>query len=134
MSRLLAAWDELLKTTLQGDYDEQQASIFQIGLILERHNPAIAGEQDLYDEELSRDLQRLMLAPDRLIDTITTLLDWAATRKAPADACLFAVSHAQTSLLLQPFFVYLMKHGASLDDTAAYLAAQIIDDCVRQQP
>ena len=134
MNRLLAAWDELLQSALEGDFDEQQAAIFQIGLILERHNPAIAGEQDIYDEELSRDLQRLMLSSDRLVDTINTLLNWAAMRKAPADACLFAISHAQTSLLLQPFVTYLTKYGASLDDTAAYLAVQILDDCVRQQP
>ncbi|MAU10746.1 MAG: hypothetical protein CL607_13060 [Anaerolineaceae bacterium] len=134
MSRLLAAWDELLQSALDGDFDEQQAAIFQIGLILERHNPAITGEQDIYDEELSRDLQRLMLAKDRLVDTINKLLNWATTRKAPADACLFAVSHAPASLVLRPFFAFLVKRGAALDDAAAYVATQIIDDCVRQEP
>ncbi|MCA9881334.1 MAG: hypothetical protein KC708_00105 [Anaerolineae bacterium] len=131
MSRFLEAWDQLLDSALDADYDEQQMALFQIGLIFERHNPALAGDQEIYDEELSRELQRLMLSKDRLTDAINMLLGWAANNRLPADACLYAVSRADSLIYLQPFLEFLRKQGTRLKDDAAYQAVQILDTCAR---
>lgn len=131
MSKLLAAWDELLDQAENGDYDEQQDALFQIGLILERHNPAIEGENDLYEESLSRELLRLTLAPSRQTEVLNQLLAWASQDASVADACLYAVSRADVKLMIGHLLEFLHQQGARLKPDAAYQAVTALDICIR---
>lgn len=129
---MLEAWETLLEQAENGDYDEQQDALFQIGLILERHNPAIEGEPDMYEEALSRELLRLTLAPSRQADAINDLLKWAIQDAAAADACLYAVSRAEVGLVIEPLLQFIQRQGPKMNDEVAYQTVVALDTCLRQ--
>jgi hypothetical protein len=131
MSRVLEAWDQLLRQAVSRDFDEQQYALFQIGLVLQRHNPHVQPETDVYEQELSRDLLRLALDEGRQRDTVTYLCALAKNHPGAADGILYAMSNAQPGILIAPLLQLLKDMGNKLKGDAAYQALLALDGALR---
>lgn len=131
MSRIMEAWDEVLRNAVSGDYDEQQLALLQIGFVLQRHNPHITIDSDAPEEVLSRELLRLTLDEKRQADTVEYLI--ALVRKHPqeADSFLYALSNAQPKILIEPLLKLLLENGAKLKSDAIYQALIALDGILR---
>lgn len=131
MSRIMAAWEAVLREAIATDYDDQQNALFQIGLVLQRHNPHIKPESDVYEESLSRDLQRLALDENRQKDTVIYLAQLVKNHPKQADSFIFAMSNAQPKILIEPLLTLLQEVGAKLKTDAAYQALLALEGAIR---
>lgn len=132
MSRIIEAWEQVLRDAVSTDYDEQQFALFQIGLILQRHNPHVKPESDAVEESLSRDLLRLSLNEERQRYAVDYL--GALVRKYPkqADSFLFAMSNAQPKVLAEPLILLLQEMGKKFNRDAIYQALMSLDTLFKQ--
>jgi hypothetical protein len=131
MSRIMEAWDTLLRQAITTDMDEQQNALFQIGLVLQRHNPYVTPESDIYEESLPRDLQRLTLDDKRQTDTVIYLAQLVKNHPKHADSFFFAMSNAQPKVLVETLLTLLQDVGAKLNTDAAYQALLALDGAIR---
>lgn len=131
MSRLLEAWEALQRQATSRDYDEQQYAAFQIGLVLERHNPDLDQSPDVYEENLSRELMRLRLDDDRQRAAIDFLVAMVRSNAQTADTFLYALSRVRADLLLDPLIALIDDRGKNWDDSAAYEAISALTRCLR---
>ena len=131
MSRIMEAWEAVLREAIAADYDDQQNALFQIGLVLQRHNPHIKPESDIYEESLSRELQRLTLDEKRQTDTVIYLAQLVKNHPKQADSFFFAMSNAQPKVLLSPLLTLLLEVGKKLNSDAAYQALLALDSAIR---
>ncbi len=127
MSRIMQAWEELLREAISSDFDEQQFALFQIGLILQRHNPTVPKESDVYEETLSRELLRLTLDESRQKDTVTYLVTLLQTQPQAAASLLYALSQAQPQLVAQPLRDAILAQHKKFDNEAIYQALLALD-------
>ena len=127
----MEAWENLLREAIAQDYDEQQNALFQIGLILQRHNPHIKPESDIYEDSLSRDLLRLTLDDKRQTDTVIYLAQLVKNHPQQADSFFFAMSNAQPKVLIEPLLTLLEEVGARLKPDAAYQALIALEGAIR---
>jgi hypothetical protein len=130
MSRVMDAWNEVLREAVSGDYDDQQFALFQIGLILQRHNPYIQPESDVHEETLSRELLRLTLNHDRQSAAVEYLAELAQRQPENADSFLYAMSNAQPMILAEPLLDLMLSQGATWDDSTAYQALRALNGCL----
>lgn len=132
MSRMIEAWEQVLRDAVSNDYDEQQFALFQIGLVLQRHNPLVKQESDAPEETLSRDLLRLTLNEERQRNALEYL--GALIRKYPkqTDSFLFAMSNAQPKILAEPLFLLLAEMGKKFNRDAIYQALMTLDTLFKQ--
>ena len=128
MSKIMQAWENLLRDAVAKDDDTRQYAAFQIALILERHYQPNQDAPTLYEEHLSRELQRLTLSPDRQRDAVQYLLQLAANNLAIADTYLYGVTLANPEVALPQLLDWIVKQGALLNDDAIY---QIVDNLRR---
>lgn len=131
MSRIIEAWEALQREALSRDYDEQQFAAFQIGLIMERHNPRVQQDDEVYEENLPRELQRLNLSDDRLRQAVDFLVAMVRSNQQTADTFLYALSRVRAELLLAPLLELMATDGASWSPDAAYHAAGALEQCLR---
>jgi len=127
MAKPLDAWESLFREMREGDFDEQQDALFRIGLVLERHNSAIVGESDIYEEALSRQLLRLTLDDGRQRAAINDLVAFAEDEAHVADAALYALGRARVELAVEPLLRLIASQGASWSNNAAYQAVFALD-------
>src|SRR5688572_11957538 len=131
MSRIMEAWDALLRQAIANDMDEQQNALFQIGLVLQRHNPHITPESDIYEESLPRDLQRLTLDEKRQTDTVIYLAQLVKNHPKHANSFFFTMSNAQPKVLIEHLLTLLQEVGTKLNTDAAYQALLALDGAIR---
>jgi hypothetical protein len=131
MSRVMDAWNAVLREAVSQDYDEQQFALFQIGLILQRHNPHVQPESDVHQETLSRELLRLTLNHDRQRAAVEYLADSVARYPENADSFLFAMGNAQPMILVEPLLDVIQQHGGTWDANTAYQALLALHGCLR---
>lgn len=131
MAKLLDAWESLFSEMHEGDYDEQQDALFRIGLVLERHNPAIVGEPDLYEESLSRELLRLTLNDARQRAALDALVQFAEDEPKVADAVIYALGRARAELAVESLLKLIDSQGKNWSDDAAYQAVFALDTFFR---
>lgn len=131
MSRIMEAWENLLREAISKDYDDQQNAVFQIGLVLQRHNPYVVPESDIYEDSLSRELLRLTLNESRQTDTVIYLAQLVKNYPKQADSFLFALSNAQPKIVIEPLLALLQEVGAKLKHDAAYQALMALDAALR---
>lgn len=124
MSKIMQAWDNLLRQAVDKDDDTRQYAAFQIALILERHYQPNQDAPTLYEEHLSRELQRLTLSVDRQRDAVQYLLQLATNNLSMADTYLYGVTLSNPELALPQLLDWVVAHGASLNDDAIY---QVVD-------
>ena len=131
MSRIMEAWEQVLREAVSSDYDEQQFALFQIGFVLQRHNPFVTLDSDAEDETLSRELLRLTLNEQRQLDTVNYLVSLVHKRTAEADLFLYALSNAQPKILAEPLLELLVAVGNKLKPDAAYQALLAVDGILK---
>lgn len=131
MSRVMEAWQQVLRDAVSSDYDKQQFALFQIGFVLQRHNPHLTMDSDAEDETLSRDLLRLTLNEQKQLDTVNYLVTLVHKHTAQADLFLYALSNAQAKLLAEPLLELLVAVGNKLRPHAAYQALLAVDSILK---
>lgn len=131
MNRVMQAWEEVLREAISSDFDEQQFALFQIGLILQRHNPNIPKESDVYEETLSRELLRLALDESRQRDTVIYLAILIEKRPQDAASLLYALSQAQVHLLAQPLLDTVLAQHKKFNKEAIYHALLALEIVLR---
>jgi hypothetical protein len=131
MSRIMQAWEQVLRDAVASDYDDQQHALFQIGLVLQRHNPHIIPDSDVYEETLSRELMRLTLNHQRQRDAVDYLVTLVSNKPASADAFIYAMSNAQPLILAEPLIALITRKGATLSDDAAYQALMALEGILK---
>ncbi|MEL6310289.1 MAG: hypothetical protein AAFQ52_19275 [Chloroflexota bacterium] len=72
-SRVMEAWEDVLKEAVSSDFDEQQFALVRIGMVLQRHNPRVQMPSDAPEDMLSRELIRLTLNERRQADAVEYL-------------------------------------------------------------
>lgn len=127
MSRVMEAWQQVLSDAISSDMDEQQFALFQIGLVLLRHNPTIKQESDIEEETLSRELLRLSLNESRQKDAVNYLATLVRNHPKKADSFFYSMSNAQPSILVEPLLELIQEHGTKLNKDAAYHALLALD-------
>ena len=127
----MEAWEQVLREAIAQDYDEQQNALFQIGLVLQRHNPHVIPEGDVYEDSLSRELLRLTLNDSRQTDTVIYLAQLVRNHPKQADSFLFAMGNAQPKIVIEPLLQLLQDVGAKLKNDAAYQALMALDAALR---
>lgn len=127
MSRVMQAWEQVLREAISPDLDEQEFALFQIGLVLYRHNPTVQQETDVEEETLSRELLRLSLNPQRQMDTVKYLTTLVRNHPKKADSFFYAMSNAQPSVLIEPLIEVIKERGAKLSKDAAYHSLLALD-------
>lgn len=128
MSKLMEAWDRVLQEAASKDFDKQENALFQIGLILQRHNPHMTPDSDVYEESLSRELLRLALDEQRQHDAVMYLIVLSTKDNSAAASCLFAMSNAQAKVLAEPLLNFMKSHGAKMRPSVAYQALMGLDN------
>jgi len=131
MSRIMQAWEEVLREAISSDFDERQFALFQIGLILQRHNPNIPKESDVYEETLSRELLRLALDENRQRDTATYLATLIEKRPQDAASLFYALSQAQAHIMAQPLLDTVLAQHKKFDKDAIYHALLALENVLR---
>ena len=114
MSRIMEAWEQVLREAVSSDYDEQQFALLQIGMVLQRHNPHLTMDSDAEEETLSRELLRLTLNHERQTDTVKYLTTLVQNKPKDADTFLYALSNAQPKILVEPLLELLLEVGEKL--------------------
>lgn len=130
MSRIIEAWESLLKEATSRDYDTQQGAVFQISLVLERHNGGTLPDE-LYEENLSRELLRLTLDEKRQMEAIGFLLAMVRANDSEAETFLYALGKAKLELVVAPLLDVIAERGARWEDEAAYQAVSILLACAK---
>lgn len=130
----LEAWEELLRDAVSSDEDEQENALFLIGLVLERHHKPNSDAPDLYESNLSRELQRLVLAENRQQAAVIYLAKLVETEPDAAPSALYALRRAKPAIYVEPLLAMLAKHGKSLDPDAAYEACEALLTCGKNPP
>lgn len=131
MSKVMEAWEAVLRQAVSSDYDEQQFALLQIGFVLQRHNPQKQIESDTVEETLSRDLLRLALDESRQRDAVIYLAALVSKHTKQADSFLYAMSNAQAKVLVEPLFGLLKELGKKLKQDAIFQALICLDNAVR---
>lgn len=134
MSKIMQAWEQVLREAVSSEYDEREFALFQIGLVLQRHNPHVTPDSDVYEESLSRELLRLRLDEKRQRDTVTYLVTLARQKPKQAATLLFALSNAQPNVLVQPLLALLHDVGAQFDGNGAYQALLALEGVLKYEP
>lgn len=130
-SRVMEAWEAVLRDAVADDYDDQQFALARIGMVLQRHNPHLEMPSDAPEEMLSRELIRLTLNHNKQSDTLAYLADLIRKRPAQADSVLYAMSNAQPSLLTAPLLKIILDMGDSFDDAARYHAVTALREILK---
>jgi hemerythrin-like domain-containing protein len=120
MSRIMQAWEDLLREAVDRDEDTRQYAALRIALILERHYQPNQDAPTLYEDHLSRELQRLTLSESRQRDALQYLLQLATNNKEMADAFLYGVAVANPEIALPLVSSWLKNNAKDLSDTSAY--------------
>jgi hypothetical protein len=131
MSKVMEAWEAVLRQAVSQDYDEQQFAILQIGFVLQRHNPNQQLESDAVEETLSRDLLRLALDESRQRDAVIYLAALVSKHTKQADSFLFAMSNAQAKILIEPLLGLLKEVGKKLKTDAIFQALLALDNAIK---
>lgn len=126
MSRMLEAWETLLREATSRDFDTQQGAVFQISLVLERHGGGALLPSELYEENLSRELLRLTLDDKRQREAIDFLAAMVRANDANAETFLYALSKAKPALAIAPLLALCHERGATWDDGAAHEAVKAL--------
>lgn len=139
MSRIMEAWEQVLRDAISSDYDEQQYALLQIGMVLQRHNPNLTMDSDAEEETLSRELLRLSLNDERQADTVKYLVTLVEKKPKDADSFLYVLGNAKPKVLVEPLLQLLLDLGEKLKPDAAYQALNALagvikysDDTVKQ--
>jgi hypothetical protein len=131
MSKIMEAWEQVLREAISQDYDEQQFALLQISYVLQRHNPQKKLESDAAEETLSRDLLRLALDESRQRDTVIYLAALVSKHTKQADSFLFAMSNAQAEILIEPLLGLLKELGKKLKTDAIFQALLALDGAIK---
>jgi len=131
MSRVMEAWEQVLRDAISSDYDEQQFALLQIGMVLQRHNPHLGMESDAEEEALSRELLRLALNEKRQADAVEYLVTLVRNKPKDADSFFYTLSNAQPKILAEPLLKLLLDVGKKLKPDAAFQALIALDGVVK---
>src|SRR5690606_21191280 len=131
MSRIMEAWEQVLRDAISNDYDEQQFALLQIGMVLQRHNPNLGMDSDAEEETLSRELLRLTLNNERQAETVQYLTTLVRNKPKDADSFPEALSNAQAKILVEPLLQLLLDVGEKLKADAAYQALLALDGILK---
>jgi len=126
MSKIMQAWEQLLFEAIDKDVDTREYAIFQMGLILERHYQPNLDAPDLYEENLSRELQRLTLSNDRQKDAIVYLLRVVTDKPASASSAMYAISRTDPNLSMPLIVDFVKENHKKMFST---VAQQIVATC-----
>lgn len=118
------ALNELLETLKNKDFDIRENALFQLGLMLERSNngETLSDAPDIYSDNLSREMLRMVLGKDeqnRVIDALSRLI---ATQKDSRPTAFWTLSKAKGELALIPLLALIKAVGHQLNNEAAYQA------------
>lgn len=127
----MQAWEAVLREAVSRDEDEREFALFQIGLVLQRHNTTFTIESDVHEETLSRELLRLALNPQRQKDAVEYLATLVRNHPKQADGYLFALSNAQPALVAAPLLALIAEMGARLNSKARYHAVMALEGVLR---
>lgn len=127
----MQAWEAVLREAISSDEDEREFALFQIGLVLQRHNRTTTIESDVHEETLSRELMRLALSPQRQQDTVEYLTTLVRNHPKHADGYLFVLSNAQPAILAEPLFILVAEAGAKFNKKAQYHAVVALESVLR---
>ena len=131
MSKVMEAWEQVLREAVSQDYDEQQFALLQIGFVLQRHNPQKQLDTDAIESTLSRDLLRLALDESRQRDAVIYLAALVSKHTKQADSFLFAMSNAQAKILLEPLLGLVKELGKKLKTDAIFQALLALDYAIK---
>lgn len=131
MSRVMAAWEQVLREAVSSDYDEQQFALLQIGLVLQRHNPHLMMDSDAEEEALSRELLRLTLNEQRQEDTVQYLITLVRNHPKNADIFLYSLTNAQSKILTEPLLQLLQDVGEKLNADAIFQSLTAVDNILK---
>lgn len=131
MNRQLSAWDELLKAATAPDYDDMQDAMFQVALILERHNYPARIAVELYEEYLSRDLLRLTLDDQHQSQAIDFLVAMVRARREDADTFLYALGKCKPVLLAKPLVLLMLEQASKWTTDARLEACTALNNVLR---
>lgn len=131
MSKIMEAWEQVLREAISQDYDEQQFALLQIGFVLQRHNPQKQFLSDAVEVTLPRDLQRLALDESRQRDALIYLSALIHKHTKQADIFLFAMSNAQAKILAEPLLGIVQAVGKKLRSDAIFQALTGLDNVVK---
>lgn len=133
MSRVMQAWENVLREAVSSDFDEQQFALLQIGMVLQRHNPQLTMESDAEEETLSRELLRLSLNEQRQSETVQYLITLVRNHPKQADIFLYALSYAQAQLLANPLLELLHQVGSKFNADAIFQALTALNRLYQQR-
>lgn len=122
-------WEQTLRDVIDRDIDVRENALFQIGLVLERHNHPM--EDGNYEGNLPRELMRIVLDDSRQADTIKYLVTLARNAPNQSTTVIYAMCRAQAKLLIQPLLELLREKGNALPSEAAYEALQGLNECLK---
>lgn len=134
MSRLMAAWEALMREATSPDYDEMQDAMFRLSLVLERHNYPQRISEQLYEEYLSRDLLRLTLDERRQREVVDFLVAMVRARRADADTFLFALARVRPDLIVEPLLQLIQEFGDRWNDEAKMEALNALKAVMKANP
>lgn len=127
-------WEDLLREAVSSNDDDQENALFQIGLILERHNRPNTDIPELYEDHLSRDLLRLVLPEVRQRAAVVYLAKLVETQPAAAASALYALRRAKPLYYIEPLLSLLAERGKTLKPDVAYEAAEALLTCAKNPP
>lgn len=129
MSQIMEAWEDVLREAISRDFDVAEMAIFQIGLVLQRHSGPNVDAPEIYETNLPRALQRLVLDESRQRDTVIYLAALLPNYLPHAPSILYALAQAQPHLLAERLPEQLAELGAKLAPAAAYEALRVLERC-----
>jgi hypothetical protein len=127
-------WEDLLRDAVSSDDDERENALFQIGLILERHNRPNPDAPELYESHLPRELLRLVLPDVRQKAAVVYLAKLVETQPDDAASALYAMRRAKPIFYIEPLLQLLVERGKQLKTSAAYEAAEALLTVAKQPP
>ncbi|MEO1162581.1 MAG: hypothetical protein AAFV98_02245 [Chloroflexota bacterium] len=130
-SRVMEAWEDVLKEAVSSDFDEQQFALVRIGMVLQRHNPRVQMPSDAPEDMLSRELIRLTLNERRQADAVEYLTALIIKHPQRADSILYALSNAQAPILAEPLLALLEDIGSKFNKDARFQAVTALVELLR---
>ncbi|MGB7339773.1 MAG: hypothetical protein WBC91_12840 [Phototrophicaceae bacterium] len=131
MSRIMEAWQLVLREAVSNDYDEQQFALHCISMVLQRHNPHLGMDSDAEEEALSRELLRLTLNHEKQAETVDYLVALIKQKPNEAESFLYGLSTAQPIVLAEPLVKLLLDVGSTFKKKAIFQALIALDSVVK---
>lgn len=110
-----------------GDFDVREYALFQLVLLLRRGQDAASAAGDFAaGEQLSRDLQRLILSPADHERIVSQLLRLAARQADSRASAFWALGEVSAKFAFSHALATIGQHGERFSDEAAFQACRVL--------